>query len=227
MEVKFLGATETVTGSKHLITTDDGFSVLLDCGLYQGLGKETDEMNRHLGLNPGAINAMILSHAHIDHSGNIPLLVKQGFLGSIYCTPATLEVVEVLLYDSAKIHEGDVEYLNKKREADGLVPLKPIYTTKDVQHCLHHFKTVPLDAEFHLAPDVSFILTDAGHILGSAVVNLKLTTKDKKQITLTFSGDVGRYNDMLLKQPAPFPQADYIICESTYGDKLHENEPDA
>lgn len=227
MEVKFLGATETVTGSKHLITTDDGFNLLLDCGLYQGLGKETDEMNRHLGFDPGSINAMILSHAHIDHSGNIPLLVKQGFLGSIYCTPATLEVAEVLLYDSAKIHEGDIEFLNKKREANNLTPLKPLYTTKDVEHCLNHFKTVPYNAEFHLTPNVSFMFTDAGHILGSAVVNLKLKNKDKKQITFTFSGDVGRYKDMLLKSPASFPQADYIICESTYGDKVHENEPDA
>lgn len=227
MEVKFIGATETVTGSKHLITTDDGYTLLLDCGLYQGAGKETDTMNRHLGFNPDLINAMILSHAHIDHSGNIPLLVKQGFLGSIYCTPATLKVVEVLLYDSAKIHEADIEFLNKKREAKDLAPLKPLYNTKDVENCLSHFKTVPYNAEFYLTPDVSFKFTDAGHILGSAVVNLKLKTKDKKEITFTFSGDVGRYNDMLLKSPAPFPQADYIICESTYGDKLHENEPDA
>lgn len=227
MEVKFIGATETVTGSKHLITTDNGFRLLLECGLYQGAGKATDEMNRHLGFNPGEIDAMILSHAHIDHSGNIPLLVKQGFLGSIYCTPATLEVVEVLLYDSAKIHEGDVEFLNKKREANNLAPLKPLYNTKDVERCMPHFKTVPYNAEFKLNPEVAFTFTNAGHILGSAVVNLKLETKDKKQITLTFSGDVGRYNDMLLKMPATFPQADYIICESTYGNKLHENEPDA
>lgn len=227
MEVKFFGATETVTGSKHLVTTDDGFSVLLDCGLYQGAGKETDAMNRHLGFNPGAVNAMILSHAHIDHSGNIPLLVKQGFLGSIYCTPATLQVVEVLLYDSAKIHEGDIEFLNKKREQKNQEPLKPLYTTKDVDHCLKHFKTVPYNNEFFLVPDVSFIFTDAGHILGSAVVNLKLKTKENKVVTLTFSGDVGRFNDILLKAPATFPNADYIICESTYGDRLHETEVDS
>lgn len=227
MEVKFFGATETVTGSKHIITLDDGFSVLLDCGLYQGAGKETDEMNRHLGFNPGTINAMILSHAHIDHSGNIPLLVKQGFLGSIYCTPATLEIVEVLLYDSAKIHENDIEFLNKKRALKDKDPLKPLYTSKDVERCLPHFKTVPYNAEFRLAPNLSFTFTDAGHILGSAVVNLKLKSKEEKIVTLTFSGDVGRFSDMLLKPPAPFPQADYIICESTYGNKLHEKEPDA
>lgn len=227
MEVKFIGATETVTGSKHLVTTDTGFSVLLDCGLYQGAGKETDEMNRHLGLNPSTINAVILSHAHIDHSGNIPLLVKQGFLGSVYCTPATLEVVEVLLYDSAKIHESDIEYLNKRRAKENLDALKPLYTTKDVERSLKHFKTVPYNTDFQLDTSLSFKFTDAGHILGSATVNLTLKDKNKKTITLTFSGDVGRYNDLLLKSPAPFPQADYIICESTYGDRLHEIEPDA
>lgn len=227
MEVKFLGATETVTGSKHMITTDNGFTVLLDCGLYQGAGKETDEMNRHLGFNPSAVNAVILSHAHIDHSGNIPLLVKQGFLGSVYCTPATLEVVEVLLYDSAKIHENDIEFLNKKREQKNLEPLKALYTTKDVEHCLKHFKTVPYNTDFHLDPSLSFNFTDAGHILGSAAINLKLKDKNQKIISFTYSGDVGRYNDVLLKSPASFPQADYIICESTYGDRLHELEPDA
>lgn len=227
MEVKFLGATETVTGSKHMVVTDSGYTVLLDCGLYQGAGKETDEMNRHLGLNPSSVNAVILSHAHIDHSGNIPLLVKQGFLGSVYCTPATLAVVEVLLYDSAKIHENDIEFINKKRAKDKLDPLKALYTTKDVEHCMKHFKTVPYNTDFHLDPTLSFTFTDAGHILGSAVVNLKLKDKNQKTINLTFSGDVGRYNDMLLKSPAPFPQADYIICESTYGDRLHEVDPDA
>lgn len=227
MEVKFLGATETVTGSKHLITTDSGFSVLLDCGLYQGAGKETDSMNRHFGFDPSTINAMILSHAHIDHSGNIPLLVKQGFLGSIYCTPATLEVAEVLLYDSAKIHEADIEFLNKKREKNDQEPLKPLYTTNDVEHCLKHFKTINYNTEFTLNQDFSFAFTDVGHILGSAAVNLKLKSKEGKHISFTFSGDVGRFNDMLLKSPSPFPQADYIICESTYGNKLHEKDTDA
>ena len=112
MKIKFLGATETVTGSKHLIETDKGFTILLDCGLYQGMGKETDTLNRNLDLTPSEIDVVILSHAHIDHSGNLPLLVKEGFLGSIYCTPPTLEVVEVLLYDSAKIHESDIKYVN-------------------------------------------------------------------------------------------------------------------
>lgn len=227
MQIKFIGATETVTGSKHLIKTEKGFTILLDCGLYQGMGKETDTLNRNLDLNPTDLDVVILSHAHIDHSGNLPLLVKEGFLGSIYCTPPTLKVVEVLLYDSAKIHEGDIRYINKKREQRGQEPLVPLYTSKDVDHCLKHFKTVPYHAEFNLNEDASFTFTDAGHILGSAVVNLKLKEKTGKIIHLTFTGDVGQYNDMLLKDPESFPQADYILCESTYGDRLHEIEPDA
>ena len=133
--IKFLGATETVTGSKHLVKTEKGFSILLDCGLYQGMGKESEILNRNLDLIPVEINVVILSHAHIDHSGNLPLLVKEGFLGSIYCTPPTLQVVEVLLYDSAKIHESDIKYVNKKREQRGESPLVPLYTTKDVDRC--------------------------------------------------------------------------------------------
>lgn len=227
MKIKFLGATETVTGSKHLVKTEKGFSILLDCGLYQGMGKETDALNRNLDLIPSEIDVVILSHAHIDHSGNLPLLVKEGFLGSIYCTPPTLEVVEVLLYDSAKIHEGDIKYVNKKREQRGEEPLVPLYTTKDVDRCMKHFKTVPYHADYILNEDATLTFTDAGHILGSAVVNLKIKDIADKIINLTFTGDVGKYNDMLLKNPEKFPQADYIICESTYGDRLHEVDIDA
>ncbi len=227
MQVKFIGATETVTGSKHIIETDKGFKILLDCGLYQGMGKETETLNRNLGFLPSDIDVVILSHAHIDHSGNIPLLVKQGFLGSIYCTPPTLEVVEVLLLDSAKIHEYDIEYVNKKREQRGEDPLTPLYTVKDVERCMKHFKTVPYHADFHLNEEVSFKFTDAGHILGSAAINLTLKHSDHKVTHLTFTGDIGKYNDMLLKDPECFPQADYILCESTYGDRLHEIDTDA
>lgn len=227
MKIKFLGATETVTGSKHLVRTEKGFSILLDCGLYQGMGKETDTLNRNLDLIPSEIDVVILSHAHIDHSGNLPLLVKEGFLGSIYCTPPTLEVVEVLLYDSAKIHESDIKYVNKKREQRGEAPIVPLYTTKDVDRCMKHFKTVPYHADYVLNEDATLTFTDAGHILGSAVVNLKIKDISNKIINLTFTGDVGKYNDMLLKNPEPFPQADYIICESTYGDRIHEVDSDA
>lgn len=226
MQIQFFGATESVTGSKHLLTTTKGKQILLDCGLYQGLGKETGDLNTHFGFDPSAIETVVLSHAHIDHSGNLPLLVKQGFMGSIYCTPATLEVCEVLLMDSAKIQESDIVFVNKRRAKEGKPLLKPSYTTKDVEKCLRHFKTIPYNSEFQINDEVSVTYTDAGHILGSAIVNLKLNNSTKI-INLTYTGDVGRYNDLLMNDPQPFPQADYIICESTYGNKLHEKIDDA
>lgn len=226
MQIQFFGATETVTGSKHLLTTTKGVKILLDCGLYQGLGKETGDLNIKFGFDPAEIDTVILSHAHIDHSGNLPLLVKQGFLGSIYCTPATLDICEVLLLDSAHIQENDIMYVNKRRAKEGLPLLKPSYTVKDVEKCLRHFKTIPYNSEFQINDEASVTLTNAGHILGSAVVNLKLT-EGSKTTTLTFTGDVGRYSDLLMHDPQPFPQADYLICESTYGNKLHEKVDDA
>lgn len=226
MKIKFIGATETVTGSKHLIITDKGKQILLDCGMYQGMGKETDKMNRELGINAEHIEAVILSHAHIDHSGNLPSLVKQGFNGKIYCTPATLDVCKILLLDSAHIHESDIKYLNKRRAKKGEEPLKPLYTTKDAEHCLKHFKAIPYDAEFYINDEISFHFTNVGHILGSASVNIT-SHEENKKTKLTFTGDVGRYTDLLLKVPSPFQQADYIICESTYGNRLHDTNENA
>jgi metallo-beta-lactamase family protein len=222
MRLKFIGATETVTGSKHLIITEKGKQILLDCGLYQGMGKETDGMNRSLGVNPEHIEAVILSHAHIDHSGNLPFLVKEGFKGKIYCTPATYDVCEVLLMDSAHIHESDIQYINKRRKEKGMELLKPLYTTRDAELCLKHFKAIPYNAEFHLNDEISFHFTDVGHIIGSASINIT-SHEPGKNTKLTFTGDVGRYTDLLLKAPTPFQQTDYIICESTYGNKLHED----
>ena len=135
MKVKFIGATETVTGSKHLIITESGAQILLDCGLYQGMGKETDGMNRELNIDAEKIEAVILSHAHIDHSGNLPSLVKQGFKGKIYCTEATFDVCEILLLDSAHIHESDIRFVNKRRAKKNLEPVSPLYTVKDAERC--------------------------------------------------------------------------------------------
>ena len=227
MEIKFLGATETVTGSKHLVITDKGKQILLDCGLYQGLGKETDALNRILRLVPSEIETVILSHAHIDHSGNLPLLVKEGFNGSIICTPATEAVATILLLDSANIHENDITYVNKRRKKEGLPPLKPLYTIKDAERCIKRFKTVPFNTDFMVNDEVKLRFTEAGHILGSAITNLTLIKENNDKIHLTYTGDIGRYGDMLMKDPAAFPQADYIICESTYGDRLHEKHEDA
>jgi len=226
MQIKFIGATETVTGSMHLIETENNFSILLDCGLYQGLGQETDVLNRQLHINPSQIDVVLLSHAHIDHSGNLPLLVKQGFLGSIYCTPPTRKVVELLLFDSANIHESEIEYINKEREILNQKPLEPLYNSHDVERCIKHVKTIPYNQEFYLNNTVSFTFTDIGHILGSAAINLKFKHATHKTTYLTYTGDIGKYDDIILNNPLPFPQADYIICESTYGDRLHKHSPD-
>ena len=226
MKIRFIGATETVTGSKHLIITENGSQILLDYGLYQGRGKDTDEMNRALDLVPSDIEAVILSHAHIDHSGNLPNLVKQGFNGSIYCTFATLDVCQILLLDSAHIHESDIKFLNKKRARKNLTPLEPLYTIKDAEKCMKSFKAIPYNTDFTLNKELSFRFTDTGHIIGSAAINVTCN-ENGKQTKLTFSGDVGRYTDMLLKAPSAFPQVDYIICESTYGDRLHDTDMNA
>jgi metallo-beta-lactamase family protein len=226
MKIKFIGATEGVTGSKHLLITEKGKQILLDCGMYQGMGKETDELNRKLGVNPENISAVILSHAHIDHSGNLPNLVKQGFHGKIYCTPATYDVCSILLLDSAHIHENDVIYINKRRRKKGMPEIKPLYTVHDAEKCLKYFKAVPFDTDFHMNDEISFYFSSNGHIIGSAAVNIT-ATENGKITRLTFTGDIGRYSDPLLNPPAIFQQADYIISESTYGDKLHEASHDS
>ncbi|MCC6373160.1 MAG: MBL fold metallo-hydrolase [Bacteroidia bacterium] len=226
MKLKFIGATESVTGSKHLVLTDKGKQLLLDCGLYQGMGKETSELNHELGLNPENIDAVILSHAHIDHSGGLPYLVKEGFKGKIYCTDATFDICEILLMDSAHIQESDVRYLNKRRAKNGEAPVEPLYGIKDVERCLKRFKTLPYGSEFYINDEISFHFSDVGHITGSAAVHIT-SHEEGKETTLSFTGDVGRYTDMLLKSPEPFQQSDYIICESTYGDRLHEQTEDA
>lgn len=226
MTIKFIGATETVTGSKHLLITESGKQILMDCGLFQGMGKETDGMNRKLDLDPQNIEAVILSHAHIDHSGNLPYLVKQGFKGKIYCTEATFDVCEILLMDSAHIHENDIRFINKRRVKNNLEPIKPLYTTKEAERCLKHFKPIPFNADFAINNEISLRFSEVGHITGAAAINI--TAKENNKITkLTFTGDVGRYTDMLLKAPQLFPQADYILCESTYGDRLHETHEDS
>jgi metallo-beta-lactamase family protein len=222
MILSIKGAAKNVTGSKHLITTTKGKKILLDCGLYQNSAKDNEELNRHFGFNPADIDAVILSHAHIDHSGNLPLLVKQGFTGKIYATPATRDLCEIMLLDSAHIHESDIVFINKRRLKAGKSPLKPLYKVKDAGKCMKHFYAVPYNNEFIINEEVSFNFTDAGHILGSAVINLSLQ-EENKTIKLCYTGDIGRPNDLIIKAPEHFPQADYIICESTYGNRLHDD----
>lgn len=221
MKIAFHGAARTVTGSKHLLTLVNGKKYLLDCGMFQGMGKDTDAMNRVWGFNPEEVDCLILSHAHIDHSGLIPKLVKDGFTGKIYCTPATKELTAVLLEDSAGIQESDVKYENKRRAQEGLPYLKPLYNTEDAKIAMTNFTTVEYGTWFTIDEHVEVMFTDAGHIIGSAAVHLKI--KENNEVKrLTFSGDVGRYRDVILKSPQEFPQADFILIESTYGNSLHD-----
>ncbi|GAB3915452.1 MBL fold metallo-hydrolase RNA specificity domain-containing protein [Mucilaginibacter boryungensis] len=220
MNITFHGAARHVTGSKHLLQLNNGTNILLDCGLFQGLGEHTDDMNGHFGFNPKKVDHMVLSHAHIDHCGLIPRLVAEGFSGPIYCTPATLDLATILLLDSAKIQEQDISYTNKHRKKKGLPPLEILYTEADVNQALSQFKTVDYHQEFNITPDVKLYFSDAGHVVGSAVMHLTVT-EDGKETHITFSGDVGRYGDMILKSPQNFRQSDYILLESTYGDSLH------
>jgi len=226
MKIAFHGAAQTVTGSKHLITLNNGKKLLLDCGLFQGLGKETNALNATLGFDAKEVNMMILSHAHIDHSGLIPKLIKEGFEGTIFCTPATKELTEILLEDSAVIQRDDTRFINKRRAKEGLPPVEPLYDIEDAKAAFKHLQCVEYNIWFKVMDGVEAMFTDAGHIIGSAVVSLKIT--ENKIVThLTFSGDVGRYRDVILRSPATFPQADYILLESTYGNKLHDEIHDS
>jgi metallo-beta-lactamase family protein len=221
MKISFHGAAGTVTGSKHLLTLKDGRKLLLDCGMFQGHGIEAEALNRHWGFEPESIDYLILSHAHIDHSGLIPKFVKDGFKGKIFATPATYDLCEIMLYDSAHIQEDDVYYLNKRRQAKGKKLLEPLYEPKDVQQALNKFHLVNYETPYKIDNGIELLFTDSGHILGSAAVNLTIHDFHNK-FKICFTGDIGRYNNKILKDPQPFPQADYIICESTYGDLLHE-----
>jgi metallo-beta-lactamase family protein len=221
MKISFHGAARTVTGSKHIIHLNNGKKILLDCGLFQGLGAETLEHNQQFGFDPTEITYMILSHAHIDHSGLLPKLVKEGYQGKIFCTPATADLTTILLKDSAFIQEADIAYVNKRKMAKGLPPISPLYTIADANNVFPLFEKIPYGKHYKLDDDISFHYTDTGHILGSAAVHITIK-ENGKVTTITFSGDVGRYRDVILCSPEEFPQSDYIILESTYGNSLHE-----
>lgn len=221
MKIAFHGAARCVTGSKHLLTLNSGKKILLDCGLFQGMGKQTDALNRHWGFEPEEVDVLVLSHAHIDHCGLIPKLVKDGFKGKIFATPATRELTGVLLEDSAGIQEDDIKYINKKRRLAGEALLKPLYTTEEVEMAVQKFVVVEYNAWHKILEGVELQYTDAGHIIGSASVHLRINENGKVQ-QLTFSGDVGRYRDAILRSPEVFGQSDVIILESTYGNSLHD-----
>jgi metallo-beta-lactamase family protein len=221
MKIAFHGAARCVTGSKHLVTLKNGRKILLDCGMFQGMGRETDSLNRHWGFEPREVDIVVLSHAHIDHSGLLPKLVADGFEGKIYCTPATRELASVLLEDSAEIQEDEVKYINKRRAADGQPYLKPLYTAEDAKAVQSHFVEHDYGQWKKIDDGVELMYTDAGHIIGSAAVHLRVTENGVTQ-QLSFSGDVGRYRDVILRSPDVFSQADFILLESTYGNSLHD-----
>jgi len=221
MKISFHGAARTVTGSKHLVELDNKEVILLDCGLFQGMGRDTDSLNATFGFDAAKVDYVILSHAHIDHSGLLPKLVKEGFRGAIYCTPGTKALAEILLEDSAMIQRDDAKYGNKRRAKQGLPPIEPLYDIEDVNLTIPLLKAVDYNTPTKISDSVEVLFTDAGHIIGSAAVSLKIKNGENTE-SLTFSGDIGRYRDMILRSPAEFPHADYIIIESTYGDKLHD-----
>ena len=221
MKISFHGAARTVTGSKHLVQLNNSESFLLDCGLFQGMGRDTDSLNAKFGFDATTVDYVILSHAHIDHSGLLPKLVKEGFTGTIYCTPGTRALAEILLEDSAMIQRDDAKYGNKRRAKQGLPPIEPLYDIDDVNLTIPLLKAVEYNTPTKISDSVEVLFTDAGHIIGSAAVSLKIKNGENLE-SLTFSGDIGRYRDMILRSPSEFPHADYIIIESTYGDKLHD-----
>ena len=226
MKIKFLGAAREVTGSKHLIITRHGKRILLDCGMYQGKGLATDAMNRKLGFNPAEIDYLILSHAHIDHSGLIPYIYKLGFRGTVFCTNATRDLCALMLSDSGHIQENDTYTFNKKRAGLGLPPVEPLYTRMDAVNCMDLFTGIPFKRKFSIDEFVSVKFTPTGHMLGSGVVNLEISEgSDVKRIAYT--GDIGRPVNRILGPPEPFPQADFLITESTYGDRLHSSMEDS
>lgn len=220
MKIRFLGANSSVTGSCHLITTKK-HRFLLDCGMFQG-SDEMDELNsRDFDFDPSEIDFMFLSHAHIDHSGRIPLLVKRGFRGSIYCTDATADLLKIMLKDSASIQEREVEWKNRKSQRAGKPLVEPLYTMKDVEETLKYVVPVLYDQLVEIDEEVKAVFNDAGHILGSSIIELFIT-EDNDVSKIVFSGDLGVKGKPILRDPTIIKKADCVIMEATYGNRLHE-----
>ena len=220
MKIKFCGAAMSVTGSCHLISTDK-YKILLDCGQFQG-NDEIDELNKSdFGFNPAEIDYLLLSHAHIDHSGRIPLLVKRGFTGKIYCTDATADLLDVMLRDSGFIHEKEAEWQNRKNQRAGRPPVEPLYTVKDADAALKQVYPVLYNQLIELNSDVKVVFNDAGHILGSSIIELFINENDNIS-KLVFSGDLGMKGKPILRDPTIIKKADYLIMETTYGNRVHE-----
>ena len=221
MTIQFLGAANEVTGSKHLITTRSGKRILLDCGMYQGKGMETDAANRDLGFDPKTIDCVVLSHAHIDHSGLLPYIYKLGFRGDIISTPATRDLCAIMLQDTAFIQAQDIRWYNKKMDRLHKPKVQPLYDNNHVERCMQHFVTVGYGRRYRLFDGVYLTFTNSGHMLGSAVCSFEIEEEGEVK-RIAYTGDIGRAKSHILCSPQPFPQCDYLICESTYGDRLHD-----
>ncbi|HAN98123.1 MAG TPA: MBL fold metallo-hydrolase [Planctomycetaceae bacterium] len=221
----FCGAAGTVTGSMHRIETGSR-SLLLDCGLYQGRRKEAFRRNREFPFRAADIDAVLLSHAHIDHCGNLPGLVRAGFDGPIRATAATADLARVMLMDSAEIQESDVEYVNRDRRREGKRPFEPLYTVADARRTLALFETIDYATPTEVLPGVTATFVDAGHMLGSASLSVRIDEPGNKPVTLAFSGDIGRTETPILRDPEYPDGADYVLMESTYGDRVHAARSD-
>lgn len=221
MRINFHGAAHTVTGSQHLLEIN-GQRLLLDCGLYQGRREESYARNLKFSHDPHKVGAVLLSHAHIDHCGNLPNLVDDGFSGPIFATRATVDLATIMMADSGRIQEADAEFVNKKKHARGEVPIEPLYTEADAEAAAKLFQGVEYGAPFEPIPGVIARFVEAGHILGSAAISLEIEERGRK-IRFWFSGDIGRYKLPLLRDPVLPEAVDYLLMESTYGDKSHED----
>lgn len=221
MKIKFIGAAREVTGSKHLITLDNGKKILLDCGMFQGKGRETDSMNRNLGFDPQEIDHIILTHAHIDHSGLIPYMYKLGFRGSVICTHATRDLCAIMLADSGHIQESDTKMFNKKLVRKGLDPVEPIYTQEEARKVMGQFIGTAYNMKFQINENIKVRFTSVGHLLGAGVALIEIT-ENGKLTRIAYTGDIGRPSSRILKAPEFFAQCDYLITESTYGNRLHK-----
>ncbi|MGQ9561051.1 MAG: MBL fold metallo-hydrolase RNA specificity domain-containing protein [Candidatus Oleimicrobiaceae bacterium] len=220
MKIAFLGATRSVTGSKHLLSVN-GRLIVLDCGLVQGHRREAEEHNRNLPFDPESIDCVVLSHAHIDHSGNLPRLLAGGFEGPIYCTPATRDLCSIMLPDSAHIQEKDAEYVNKRHRRESLAPVQPLYTVQEALAVMEQMVSVSYNRPTEIAPGVRLRFLDAGHILGSAITLLEIS-ENGRLVRFVYTGDLGRPNMPLLRDPDQVRDVDVLVTESTYGSRLHE-----
>lgn len=220
MKLSFHGAARSVTGSRHMLEVP-GFRLLLDCGLFQGRREEALRQNRDLGFDPKSLGAVLLSHAHIDHSGALPVLPRHGFSGKVYVTRATADLAAIMLEDSARVQESDCRYVNKKEQRHGRACVRPFYDGDDVRKIIKRFEGERYGEQMKIAPRVTASFHDAGHILGSAAIRVKYTARGNTT-TVLFSGDLGRSNMPILRDPEPPPPCDVLILESTYGDRLHE-----